>query len=243
MSNASDIEMWPSICEATESEWNMISIAPESPLTDTNSPRRQRSDSFHRRSVSVPLLSQYDLCDTLSSTSSSDDQEKHADDDTSAETSSGVDVSEMLKDDMSDFTVLSTPTPSSQKTVKRVSSFKDAILLNAEETLKEKKNQIGKKKPLLSPRRNGNWTPKLKVETVTKPLCRRNSQSMLDLRSLDHHNDGEENFCDNFEAGGYYARKNHGATQHCNSEKLRPDEAKRKTLIIQKKRMQRVRAA
>jgi len=222
-------EMWPSICESNESEWNFVS---GSPFSESSVISRERSGSFATRSLSVPNLQQYDMCEAMSE-SSEDSGAVKVEDEMSA-MSSAVDVAETIKDDISE---LSLPTDRPGPSAVRAPSFRDAVLANARETAGGKtmaERARKKKNRLVSPRRTG-WAPVLKVEAPSL----RNSVSSIDLRALDRPGEDGEFFGDQYDAGGFYARKTHGSTQHTNSGRLRPDEAKRKAFIICKKGMQR----
>jgi len=117
------------------------------------------------------------------------------------------------------------------KVMKRVPSFKDAILLNAEEC--EKEVEAKKKSDMQNTRR----TPTKRVPTFAVKKISRNAKSMTDLASLAEHED--EEVCGDTDAAEFYARKSKGSTARAIGSKLRPDEAKRRDYIIHKKNIQR----
>lgn len=82
---------------------------------------------------------------------------------------------------------------------------------------------------------------------VVKPVSQksstgmmRNSQSMGNLRALDHIQEDHEVLGDT-DAGDFYKRKEKGATARQNGQKQRPDEAKRLQITMAKKGMQKER--
>mmetsp|Transcript_15136 Transcript_15136/g.22327 ORF Transcript_15136/g.22327 Transcript_15136/m.22327 type:complete len:211 (-) Transcript_15136:41-673(-) len=120
--------------------------------------------------------------------------------------------------------------------VKRVPSFKDAILLNAEETLKEEERRKAaaiEKSRSLTPQK-GYRQPKFAIRKIS-----RNFKSTGDLTSLIEHQEEEEEVLGATDASEFYARKSKGNVSRVNSTKLRPDEAKRREYIIYKKNVQR----
>mmetsp|Transcript_29753 Transcript_29753/g.28616 ORF Transcript_29753/g.28616 Transcript_29753/m.28616 type:complete len:194 (-) Transcript_29753:46-627(-) len=149
---------------------------------------------------------------------------------------------------------------------RRVPSFKDAILLNSQETAIEEaaaaqRREHAKKslhKEALAKRKASK--PRLLVVTPTK-ITRRNSKSTGDLNSLmhsnatiyeDHEDDAmgggggggfdavqEDTVMGDTDAADFYARKSKGGSSRANSKKLRPDEAKRLNIILFKKEEQR----
>lgn len=122
--------------------------------------------------------------------------------------------------------------------IRRVPSFKDAVLLNSQEKSKEEQLAL-KQRAIASMRKKPKVKPKFVVQEI-----RRCAKSTGDLRSLarieddEDENDEDPGACDGEE---FYARKQHGDTSWKNGLKIRPDEAKRKAMIICKKDAQRAR--
>jgi len=144
-------------------------------------------------------------------------------------------------------------TTATASTLKKVPSFKDIILANAQqqEILEvERQSQMKlheekfRKEVVSRPKRK----PRLVVNTI-----KRCSKSTGDLRSLvsiqedtdtDFKGSGstiqEEDVLGETDAMEYYYRKKSGVLNHKNGLKLRPDEAKRKEMIIHKRNAQRL---
>lgn len=111
---------------------------------------------------------------------------------------------------------------------KKTTSFRDAILSPSKEPVDEKKEP--ETNPAAAPR-----PKKVKPKFVVTPI-KRCSKSTGDLRSLVINEDevlGESDAMD------YYHRKAMGASGRVNSLKTRPDEAKRKSITMYKKQVQR----
>lgn len=145
---------------------------------------------------------------------------------------------------------------------RRVPSFKDAILLNAQETKREEADaskrrehaQMMLRKEALAKRSK----PRLVVKSVAK-ITQRNSKSTGDLNCLLHsyntihededecHGGGggfaavqeDEEIMGDTDAQDFYAQKSKGGSSRANSKKIRPDEAKRLDIILHKKEEQR----
>mmetsp|Transcript_14561 Transcript_14561/g.20573 ORF Transcript_14561/g.20573 Transcript_14561/m.20573 type:complete len:287 (-) Transcript_14561:204-1064(-) len=145
----------------------------------------------------------------------------------------------------SSFTLVSNPAAATTSTAstennnakdapRRVPSFRDALLLQKEEEQKEKE-QAPKEKQPQQPR----LKPKMKF--VVKPISRR-VHSAGDLQNLGaiHEHDDEAVMGDS-DAMEFYHRKSKGACGRSSGMRLRPDEAKRKEMIIHKKNAQRAR--
>jgi len=140
----------------------------------------------------------------------------------------------------SSFTMVSNPatavTTSSTEnpTPRRVPSFRDALLLQQEEEQKEQETPPPQEKPK---------RVKPKMKFVVKPISRR-VHSAGDLQGLGaiHENDDEDILGDS-DAMDFYHRKSKGACGRSSGMRLRPDEAKRKDMIIHKKNAQRARQA
>jgi len=142
-------------------------------------------------------------------------------------------------------------TVQNSKNMSRVPSFKDAILLNAEETRNEiqlKKQQ--QEKARIEALKNRSRSKNIKF--VVTPI-KRCTKSTGDLRSLITIVDDDDADCSGGGSGGasndcimgesdaaeFYASKGHARVSRKNGRKLRPDEAKRKEMIIYKKNLQR----
>ena len=111
---------------------------------------------------------------------------------------------------------------------KKLTSFRDAILAQSADSSDEKKEVETSKNA--SARQK-----KIKPKLVVTPI-RRCSRSTGDLQSLVIHEDevlGESDAMD------YYYRKSVGAANRVNGLKMRPDEAKRKSMTMYKKHAQR----
>lgn len=124
--------------------------------------------------------------------------------------------------------VMVSPIPLSSGSIRRVTSFKDAILLEFESG---KENLEQKESFILKPRQ------KNKPKLVVSPI-RRCSKSTGDLKSLVIEEEHEEVLAAT-DVMDYYHRKNKGWLNRKNGRKIRPDELKRKEMIIQKKEIQR----
>lgn len=143
---------------------------------------------------------------------------------------------------------------------RRVPSFKDAILLNAEETRKEQKNSVQIRKQLeLKNRQEAIQRRKRSKPKIIVTPIKCSSKSTNDLTGLmsvyedDNMSstagggsifspmtakDDEEPMGET-DAMEFYNRKAMGWKGRANSLKIRPDEAKRKEIIMNKKDMQR----
>jgi hypothetical protein len=158
-----------------------------------------------------------------------------------------------------DAVLLSHRAKSSSSSMKKVPSFKDIIMLNADAHQEEEKkkreltHQHNEKMRDLAMQRRKSNRPKLVVNTI-----KRCAKSTGDLRSLVIHEDPED---DGFGGGGggiadsvihedeilgdtdameFYSRKSKGSLNRQNGAKIRPDEAKRKEMILYKKNAQRM---
>jgi hypothetical protein len=141
-----------------------------------------------------------------------------------------------------------------KSSMRKVPSFKDIIMLNAQARETEDANQ----KNLLQKHHDKLRADALKKRKAARPklvvnTIKRCTKSTGDLRSLVIHEDPED---DGFGGGGggtihehevlgdtdaseFYNRKNKGSISRHNGAKIRPDEAKRKEMIIHKKNAQR----
>jgi hypothetical protein len=142
--------------------------------------------------------------------------------------------------------------------MKKVPSFKDIIMLNAQKKEQEKQNTLDAitkhqqhMRETFMQRRRARASPKLVVNQI-----KRCAKSTGDLRSMVIHEDPEDG---DFNCGGgggggtihedevlgetdameFYNRKQKGNLNRQNGAKIRPDEAKRKEFIMHKKNAQR----
>lgn len=144
-----------------------------------------------------------------------------------------------------------------QNTIKKVPSFKDMILMNAQKIEEEDKKKKVQLKELEEKRRKEAIQRRKTTRTrlVVTPI-KRCAKSTGDLRSLVIHEDEEgygggsgagviheeeeeEEILGCTDAMEYYNRKDFGRQGRANGRKIRPDEAKRKKMIIHKKNAQR----
>lgn len=150
-----------------------------------------------------------------------------------------------------------TSTPMKQKPMKKVPSFKDAILLNSQEKEKEArllKEQEEKRLSGTNKQRRPFQRAKFVVKNVTGTKRCPRSASVPNLQSLaivdeeDYDGGGgggcgggggDDEILGMSDASDYYARKKHGSVTYKQGQKLRPDEAKRKKMIMYKKNLQR----
>ena len=123
--------------------------------------------------------------------------------------------------------------------VKKVPSFKDMLLLQVnEEEEEEAENGEEKEGDEQTPLKKRIYKPKF----VVTPTIRRCSKSTGDLQSLCSQplgDDDEEEIMGATDAMEYYHRKAKGYAGRKNGLKIRPDEAKRKDMSINKRQMQR----
>jgi hypothetical protein len=137
--------------------------------------------------------------------------------------------------------VLVSPIPLlSPGSIRRVSSFKDAILFQ----LENKGEQVDKQHHQQQHAEKFMLKPRTKPKFVVSPI-RRCSKSTGDLQSLDAciiEDDGggeEDEILGASDAMEYYHQKNQGFLHRKNGKKILPDEAKRKEMTMQKKNLQR----
>ena len=140
--------------------------------------------------------------------------------------------------------------------MKKVPSFKDIIMLNAQKKEQEKQEQLDAitkhqqhMRETFMQRRRARASPKLVVNQI-----KRCAKSTGDLRSMVILEDPEDDDCGGGGGGGiihedavlgetdameFYNRKQRGNLNRQNGAKIRPDEAKRKEFIMHKKNAQR----
>eukprot|EP00978_Attheya_sp_CCMP212_P002557 scaffold5201_cov54-Attheya_sp.AAC.1 len=139
---------------------------------------------------------------------------------------------------------------SSSSSLTRKTSFKDMIMRNPQEELEEKVNQDVK--PVVRKK----FRPRLVVKPITR--CIKSTGDLISLSQIqeeeESHGGGgggggafggisieEDEAVGDSDAMEFYHRKNKGATGRVNGLKARPDEAKRKEIIIHRKEAQRKR--
>jgi len=182
--------------------------------------------------------------------------------------SMGVDAQSVMSES-SHVLVSHTPASPEKPLTRRVPSFKDAILLNAQEAQREeveaaKRREQAKvmlRKEAQAKRRSNK--PRLLVVKPAPNTIKRNTKSTGDLNSLLHSSATiyEDDECHDMGGGGgggggfaavqedeimgdtdaqdFYAQKSKGGKGRVNSKKIRPDEAKRLDIILFKKEEQR----
>lgn len=139
-------------------------------------------------------------------------------------------------------------------TMKKIPSFKDMVASNIQQLEDQEREKKTKEKALEDRRRLEavQRRKKIKPRLVVSPI-KRCARSTGDLRSLviheeeEGHSGGlgsmavheEEEILGASDAMEYYNRKSHGSKGRANGKKIRPDEAKRKEMIIHKKNAQR----
>lgn len=256
-------DLWPSLAEsnatgrehspraappAEEGDWEFVSPdATSNELTDKTSDAAEKSvvavnPRVLNRCSSTPDFGNYD-CVSDSSSSCSDENR------TTQTESSHVIVN-----------APTVPQAVAEKPVqvRRIPSFKDAILLNAQETSKEQAAFAQKKKEMQEKILTQSSRRKYKPRLVVTPI-KRCAKSTGDLKSLVRiSEDIDENagsgggvggyagaICENSEVLGetdamdFYHQKAKGSANRKNARKSRPDEAKRKEIIMYKKDLQR----
>lgn len=139
-------------------------------------------------------------------------------------------------------------------TMKKIPSFKDMVASNIQQLEDQEREKKTKEKALEDRKRLEavQRRKKIKPRLVVSPI-KRCARSTGDLRSLviheeeEGHSGGlgsmavheEEEILGASDAMEYYNRKSHGSKGRANGKKIRPDEAKRKEMIIHKKNAQR----
>ena len=258
---AASAAMWPSIQEskimtlqAKEEDWEFVDTAEDEQTNNndtaaTNYAARHLSNSsssskglFHK-TMSTPDLGHYECYSEERSSTPSD-----------TETDDLLTCATSVMSTDPPLLVKSLPIAGDEPVqIVRKPSFKDAILLNAQETASEEadKKNLALKQHQQRVMNRTRVKPKFVVQTM-----KRCSRSTGDLTSLATIQDDVEEDC----AGGggrglatvpaeevlgatdaeeFYARKKHGGEARKNSLKLRPDEAKRKEFSLYKREMQR----
>lgn len=139
------------------------------------------------------------------------------------------------------------PAPeTSEPMIKRVPSFKDALLLNASETKQQEddlesrqKQEEERARVETLARRRGRMS---KTRFIVSPIkrCAKSTGDLAGLVRIQEDAETEESgvFGDT-DANEFYCRKEHGVVSWRNGMKKRPDEMKRREMIIYKKDVQR----
>jgi len=168
---------------------------------------------------------------------------------------SSIDAQSVLTDTSTDDAVILSKRMQSNSTIRKIPSFKDVMMLNAEAKQKEKEEKTLKLKTLKENMRKeaAKRRKEAKPRIVVNPI-KRCTKSTGDLRSLVciHEDEEEEGFgcgggmtihedavLGETDAAEFYFRKSKGCMNRTNGGKIRPDEAKRRDLIIAKKNAQR----
>lgn len=142
-------------------------------------------------------------------------------------------------DESSSFSIIDEEEESLVK-VKRVPSFKDAILLNAQEIEQEKKKErleLERREAALS-RQKQRLRSKLIVREIKR--CAKSTPDLSSLVNCLPKVEEDHEILGDTDATDYYARKSYGLTAYKSSRRLRIDEAKRKQYAINKRNSQRV---
>lgn len=124
--------------------------------------------------------------------------------------------------------------------VHRVPSFKDAILLNAQEIQREEKRKEEASLNSLTPKRK-TVKPRFVVKSFSR--CSKSTPNLANLSKViedESCDEGDEDLVlGETDASDFYARKSLGYKSRQKAMTLRPDEAKRKEFILHKKNAQR----
>lgn len=222
----------------TDDEWENLSSDGGAVTSQESTIPMESSPVFHK-CISTPEFSRL-----------RDDDDSYIIDCTSS-----IDAESIAGSTAFDDAVLLTRKASTASGIKKVPSFKDIIMLNAqareeEESRKKemlKQNEATRRQQAAQRRKNSK--PKLVISPI-----RRCAKSTGDLRSMiiveeeEYGGSGgggggctihEDDVLGETDASEYYNRKHKGNSSRQNGKKLRPDEAKRKDFIIHKKNAQR----
>ena len=116
-------------------------------------------------------------------------------------------------------------------------SFKDAILSPSKAPSSSTPDS-----PTSTPKAVPRVKNKVKTRYVVTPIqrCAKSTGDLLSLAAnYDEEHEGDHEDLGATDAMEYYNRKSHGAHGRTNAMKIRPDEAKRKQMIVHKKNLQR----
>lgn len=221
---------------STDSNWEIVTFESEAGIDDNRMAKMEfdrGSPTALHRCMSTPALTE----DTPQDSSYILD------------CSSSISARSTLTETSQNDTVLLTR---KEKHMKKIPSFKDIILLNAKEHEKEereKRAQIrSKQEKAIKDRLKRKVKPKLVISPITR--CTKSTGDLSSLISIREHEthsifDSNKNTIDEDEILGetdakeFYHRKSKGRSNRSNGLKIRPDEAKRKQMIMEKKSMQR----
>jgi len=265
MTNNNNTSLWPKLGESKASddvsppnlttdndEWEFVSEDSSSSSSSSNGNNDDgRIESLAmnpkilHHCASTPDLNQYESYDP-----------KEEEEESFDHCSMGVDAQSVVSES-SHVLVSHTDKP----LTRRVPSFKDAILLNAQETKREEADAAKRREHAQRMLRKEALAKRCKPRLVVKPVAKmtkRNSKSTGDLNSLLHsyatiHEDEDfggggggfaavqedEEIMGDTDAQDFYAQKSKGGSSRANSKKIRPDEAKRLDIILHKKEEQR----
>lgn len=270
-------------------DWEMLSQHCSGGMPSTTVPPRTQNKHQLPQSeqqplphaMSTPDFGQFECCSSESSGTSSSrssfvlDDDDDLDDDFVALPAAAEEESSMVMISSNIISPATSGTGEKGIKVRRVPSFKDALLLNAEEMADNEKREAAQKAAgeKEAAARLAHRARKVRPRIVVRTFDRR-AQSTGDLRLLTAINDcdgvvggsnnnvsdddmvlgnrrnssvviadvwdnDEENCKGACDAEEYYARKHHGHLSRKNGLKVRPDEAKRKAIIMHKKDSQR----
>jgi len=249
-------------------DWEFVSEASSQGSSEDAVVSNSNPQFFHK-STSSPALSIYEH---YSSNVSEEKKSMEDDDESSFDHCScsvmSIEAHSVRTESSSSHVLVSHTTPEKPLT-RRVPSFRDAILLNAQEAKKEEATAA----QLREQAKRLLWNEALAKRKASKPrllvvktppkISRRNSKSTGDLNCLMHsnatiyedHEDHEDDMCGgggggfdtvqehdvmgDTDATDFYAQKSKGGSSRMNSKKLRPDEAKRLDIILHKKEEQK----
>ena len=235
-----DWEMIPSTLEQQQQpqQKNIVQVS----FDDVSEPEKKNHPKYMRHSQSSPNLRDY-IIEESESEESNDDHDKQQDDDEFETVNMSV-----LHDDASSFTMVSGP-PSVNSIWSSRISFKDALLQKSNMQQAQSINEnstTNNNTPSKHHHHHHQRIRKVKPKfVVTQVVPIKHAHSTGDLKSMaypNNHNDDDEVMGDT-DAHEYYSRKAQGSLGRKNGQKLRPDEAKRLQMTMNKKQMQRARQA
>lgn len=230
------------------------SIALDSETKEEEDDDDEEEESFEdcsmiHRCESTPVFSSYSTIDNFQP---SDEEFSYV-----LDCDSSVDAQSLMSSNHDTILLSQKSTSTTANTMRKVPSFKDIVAANAQKLEEEdriaklKQKELEQKRREDAVQRRKQMRPRLIVSPITR--C---AHSTGDLRSLiiheeeEGHSGGggggasavihEENeILGESDAIEYYNRKSHGSKGRVNGKKIRPDEAKRKEMIIHKKNAQR----
>lgn len=116
-----------------------------------------------------------------------------------------------------------------------VVSFRDAMLSTSAPRQVKEDEEL---RPSTTPRRQ-RIQPRFVIKPTIIRRCSKSTGDLLAMAKIQENDDDDEFFDDDVLYDCHYNNKAHGARGRMNGRKLRPDEAKRKEMIIHKKNIQR----